>query len=230
MNIILPERFEFRDERNKNNMAYVKDGMLYLNEEVEFKSLMRKMAYAIYGRTCYWCNKQCEAYQITMDHIIPQDLGGPTITNNLRPACPKCNNDKTNLLPEQFELYQKIEDETEKKEFVIECQKLNEGFKYDKQFSLLAEYGVIMFPVKKIRGYKENNTDSNKRCTRKKLKQRSKKVHYEKYGRFQKAIIIDRNYHLLGGYESLVYANRINIKEVPVIILENVEVIDPNEE
>lgn len=230
MNIILPEVFELHDERNNDIVAYVEDGMLYLDVEVEFKSLMKKLTYAIYGETCYWCKKQCKTSQITMDHIIPQDLGGPTITNNLLPACSKCNNDKSNLLPDQFELYQEIEDEEEKREFVRECQKLNEGFKYDKEFSLLDEYDVIMFPIKKIRGYKENNAYSDKKCTRKKLKQRRKRAHYEKYGRFQKAIIIDRNYHLLGGYESLAYASKISLKEVPVIILENVEVIYQDEE
>ena len=32
--------------------------------------------------------------EMTIDHMYPQDFGGPTITNNLLPSCKKCNNDK----------------------------------------------------------------------------------------------------------------------------------------
>ena len=37
-----------------------------------------------------------------MDHLYPQDLGGPTIPNNLAPTCSDCNSEKGNLTEKQY--------------------------------------------------------------------------------------------------------------------------------
>lgn len=224
MIIMLPESFTRYNER-KQKVVYIEENMLYMKaEEIGFKRLMRELTYSIHGKgKCYSCNNEFKSYEVTVDHIIPQDLGGPTITNNLIPLCSKCNNAKTNLLPEQYEIYLKLKG-SKKNEYLRESQAQNEFWKYDKNFSLLDDW-VVQLPIKKIGGYKEGITyTTNSKPSKKASKKQKVKKHYEKYGRFQKAIIVDRKYRLLGGYESLMYAKKINLKEVPVIILENVEV------
>lgn len=226
MNIMLPEKFTRYDKTHTKKVAFIENDILYLKSDVQFKDLMKQLTYVIYGRKiCYCCCKEFPEYQLSIDHIIPQDLGGPTITNNLLPLCRDCNNDKANMLPEQFEMYRTLQEHKEKVHFVKQCQRENEGFKYDKQFTLISEFDVVMFPVKKIRGYEEGIVHSKNQSSKEKKKQRNRQIHYEKYGRFQKAIVIDRKYHLLGGYESLMYAKKKGLKEVQVIILDNVEVI-----
>lgn len=226
MIIMLPKKFTRYDKAHKKIEAFVENGILYLNSNVPFKELMKQLTYVIYGRKiCNCCGESFPEYKLSIDHIIPQDLGGPTITNNLLPLCRECNNEKANLLPEQFERYKELKEHKEKILFVKQCQRENESFKYDKQFTLLSEFTVVMFPVKKIRGYEEGIVHSKSQYSKKKKKQRNRQIHYEKYGRFQKAIVIDRKYRLLGGYEALMYAKEIGLKEVPVIILDNVEVI-----
>lgn len=48
---------------------------------------------------------------------------------------------------------------------------------------------------------------------------------YEKYGHIQKPVIVDRKGFLLDGFITLMYAKNSKIKRLPVIILENVEVV-----
>ena len=52
-----------------------------------------------YGRVCYLCNISIAD---TVDHVIPKSKGGDNSINNLRPACQKCNNEKSNKSLPQF--------------------------------------------------------------------------------------------------------------------------------
>ena len=49
--------------------------------------------------------------------------------------------------------------------------------------------------------------------------------YYEKYQHFQKPIIIDRNGFVLNGFLAVMYAKNTGIKKLPVIQLDNVEII-----
>lgn len=51
------------------------------------------------------------------------------------------------------------------------------------------------------------------------------KEYYKKYGHFQKPLIVDRKNFLLDGFTMLMYAKNHNLSKVPVIVLENVEVV-----
>lgn len=101
MNILLPEHFK-RYDKDGNLEAEVKEDILYIYRNVSFKHLMYDITYKIYGNTCMYCRRQ-KANSI--DHRIPQDFGGPTITNNLYPSCKTCNNNKSNMLEEEYYHY-----------------------------------------------------------------------------------------------------------------------------
>ena len=46
---------------------------------------------------------------------------------------------------------------------------------------------------------------------------------YKKYKRLYRPVIVDRNFKLLDGFNTLVFAQENSITEIPTIILENVE-------
>jgi len=49
-----------------------------------------------FGSTCYICNKDIEAEDLNLDHIIPISKGGPHVWENLRPTHASCNARKGN--------------------------------------------------------------------------------------------------------------------------------------
>ncbi len=235
MNIILPEKFARYIGQEK--VAFIENGILYMKNTYQFKKMMMELAYAIYGKErCCCCGCYISKGKATIDHIIPQDFGGPDITNNMIPYCERCNSRKTNLMPKQHEEYLKLNDQAERQQFIKKCNLENQNLRYDEKFSYLYDdengYWVKQYPINKIKGADEriDYTKGNKKRQRKK----GISDYYGKYHRFQKPLIVDKNMHLLGGYQSLAFAkerNRQEIKNgsiekrintVPVIVLENV--------
>lgn len=237
MNIILPDNFTRYEEQEK--VVFIKNGILYMKNTYKFKTLMKELTYAIYGRNhCFGCGRYIRNGKETIDHIVPQDYGGPDITNNMIPYCKECNFRKDNLMPDQYERYLKIDNQVERDEFIKKCNLENENLRYDKNFSYLYDdengYWVKQCPINKIKG-------ADKRVDYTEGKKKSRKYdgisqYYSKYSKFQKPIIVDRNMNLLGGYQSLTFAKERNRKEnkkrsvekkiemLPVIVLENVQV------
>ncbi len=53
-----------------------------------------------YGSCCCWCGRLFTREQLTIEHLIPQSLGGSDSRENLMLACFKCNNSRSDdLLP-----------------------------------------------------------------------------------------------------------------------------------
>ncbi len=233
MNIILPEQFTRYDERGQKRVVFIEDGILYMRFDVGFKSLMKDLTYAIYGKNiCKCCNQKTKSNMMTVDHIIPQDYGGPDITNNLIPYCKECNERKANLMPEQHSKYLEIEGQKERSQFAKECMAQNEALRYDTKFSHLYseedDIWVRGMRTDKIRGGKEGVKYKSERkdtkTSHKQTKYEKVAKFYSKYKNFQKPIIVDRDKHLLGGFVSFTFAKNNKIAEVPVIQLQNVVV------
>ena len=47
-----------------------------------------------FGGECTYCG--CQGKTLTIDHVTPISRGGTWHISNLAPACPKCNNSKSN--------------------------------------------------------------------------------------------------------------------------------------
>jgi 5-methylcytosine-specific restriction protein A len=56
---------------------------------------------------CYYCGKECNPEELTMDHKIPLARGGVSEKINLVAACKECNNKKKYLLPTEWDEYMK---------------------------------------------------------------------------------------------------------------------------
>ena len=55
--------------------------------------------------TCHYCGKSVAPKDLTLDHVVPVARGGRTTKGNCVPACKECNNQKKNLLPQEWEGY-----------------------------------------------------------------------------------------------------------------------------
>jgi hypothetical protein len=50
---------------------------------------------------CAYCGRPILFLDASMDHVVPQSLGGPATWENLVNACRRCNEKKANRTPEQ---------------------------------------------------------------------------------------------------------------------------------
>lgn len=66
------------------------------------KRALRRWLRDKYRECCAYCGKQV-GDRGTVDHYMPQVMGGTNARENLRWACSPCNNAKGDMLPEDWE-------------------------------------------------------------------------------------------------------------------------------
>ncbi|MDA8387481.1 MAG: HNH endonuclease [Nitrospiraceae bacterium] len=54
---------------------------------------------------CHFCGGKFDPRELTMEHVVPLMRGGRSVRGNIVPACKKCNQEKKNLLPVEWEEY-----------------------------------------------------------------------------------------------------------------------------
>lgn len=64
----------------------------------------RENVYLRDGHCCQYCGGKFRARDLTLDHVVPRALGGPTTWRNVVTACARCNRRKGGRTPEQAEL------------------------------------------------------------------------------------------------------------------------------
>lgn len=65
-------------------------------------AMTREMLYKQYDGRCQLCGKKLTLDNMTLDHIVPLNLGGADRLENIQIACFACNQLKKNILPEDF--------------------------------------------------------------------------------------------------------------------------------
>ena len=60
----------------------------------EAKRLWRRAIKEYFDNTCIYCGETYDATELTIDHVHPKSLGGPSNTKNSVCACFKCNQEK----------------------------------------------------------------------------------------------------------------------------------------
>ena len=210
MKIPLPTEYSYKD------IADVENGILHIHRIQSFTRLMYDLTYALIDvKECYYCSKPLTQEQSTLDHKYPVDLGGPTIPNNLCTSCRNCNSLKSNLTAEEFKYYLFLPKE-ERSTFLKKAK--NNRHLIKKLYSpILPDTWISYENIEKIFSYRSlDNTVVGK--SYKKVER-----NYKKYGHLYRPIIVDKNFKLLDGFNTLVFAKKHSIVEVPTIILENVE-------
>lgn len=54
--------------------------------------------------TCQYCGQTCTHKELTIDHVLPRDLGGITSWENCVACCFECNNKKSNKTPKMAKM------------------------------------------------------------------------------------------------------------------------------
>ena len=218
MNIELPKEFSMEDER-KGQKAYIENGILKLTRQVNFSILMVEISYQLKGKDkCSYCGKEVLEEEITIDHMFPVDFGGPTITNNLAPACKECNSEKGNMTVQQYITFLESKSIGLEKDYQRCLKKYQEGIRKKELYQIPNEW-ITNKEITDIINVIRLTDDYKKK------RYRSLEKYYKEYGIIKKPIIIDKNSFLLDGFLTLMVAKNYNAKSVPVIQLDNVETI-----
>lgn len=219
MIISLPERYPI--EANTVNQVFIENGILNIGRRCRFKSVMYMLTYIMKGNTvCYYCGQTIEEWQMTLDHIYPRDLGGPTIIDNLVPCCKECNSEKNNFTLQQYQEMLKIKQkQNEKKveEFKKEIDEEREKLRKSKKYYLPSEW-VDIVKLKDI-----NLLYIKKFPYRKTKMYREARKFYNKYKMLKSPIVVDRELQILDGFIVYMFAKDKKLERVPIIRLENVE-------
>ena len=217
MIIELPKEFSFKEEKT-GEMAVVEDGILKMTRQTSFRKVMIQITYQMKGRDeCQYCHIKFTKEEMTVDHMFPIDFGGPTISNNLLPACKKCNNKKGNMTYQQYMAFLEAKDAGLGDIYLKALKKYQELLRKEKIYQIQKNW-ITERPINDIFTNINLNEDYHKK------KYRSYEKYYLTYGIIKCPIIIDKNGFLLDGFLRLMLAKNYNIKSVPVIMLENVEV------
>ena len=216
----LPEKFSIGDARQKND-AFIEDGILKIRKDASYRFVIYELTFKLKGgkHICRYCGKIFSDRKMTMDHMYPQDMGGPTITNNLLPSCQKCNSEKSDMTREQYEKYKHLEIVGKNcKEYLKDLRGYKEFIKKWEEFEIPKEWiskRELSTIIAEIR-----LGDCTQNAKYKKVLEC-----YEKYYHIPKPIIVDKNGFLLDGFYSVIFAKNNSITSLPAIELENVEVI-----
>lgn len=217
MIIEIPRGYTF--VKDESIIAFEENGILKIyGRRGKFQDVMYDLTYELKGRDkCYYCGRQIEfPSQITLDHIHPVSLGGPTIPQNLVPSCRKCNGRKENMTPEQFNVYINLKDENQRKLFLQEYWSIKPF--QERWLHVLPEDWIEQTSISDLLVLMDL-TDTN---TRKYAKTRE---YYIRCKQFPKPIIVDCQRFVLDGFTQVLYAKNNKIKNIPAIVLENVAVI-----
>lgn len=208
-----------------SKVAYVENGILFIyNDRFNYEDLMYGLTYALRGRKCVYCQRELTSGNSTLDHRYPRDTGGVSITNNLFPTCKTCNNEKNNMTHQEYSLFMGLKKQ-ECKKYKNDIKGYNNiikrkiGFKLPRRWVSHEKTANINYsfehPCFKS---EEKETILSKKYSR-------IKEFYAEYKRLPRPIVVDCNDNLLDGYTVLFFAIKAGIKVVPVIKLENIELL-----
>lgn len=217
----LPTRIADKDIQLKNG-AYIEGGILKLRNTSSFKGTVYQLTYMIHGgkHQCKYCKKVIDYQKVTLDHIYPQDMGGPTITNNLLPSCSNCNSEKTNMTLSEYKQFKKskMEGKEQERKFKKYLQEKKDKKRKNKKYQIPQKW-LCEIETSKI--FLEVRLEESTKTS----KYKNVEMYYVQNGYFQRPIIIDRNGFLLDGFYTVLFAKLHGIPTLPTIQLENVEFV-----
>ena len=217
MIIEIPRGYTFI--KDESIIAFEDNGILKIyGRSGKFQDVMYDLTYQLKGRNrCYYCGSEVPIpSKMTLDHIYPVSLGGPTIPQNLVPSCRKCNGIKENMTPQQFRAYRNIKDDDQKRKFLQEYWNIR-SFQ-ERWLHILPEEWISQTTISDLLVLMDlSDTETRK--------YKKTKEYYLRCKQFPKPIIVDSQRFVLDGFTQVLYAKNNKITEIPAIVLENVAVI-----
>ncbi len=220
MNIELPEGFAY-EPATKDGYAYVNErNILVLKNNISYSKVMYLITHFLKtDGICPYCGQPLKGRKITMDHILPQDRGGPTIPNNLVPCCSSCNEEKSNMDEWEYEKFKNLSQSKKaiyRKEIEAYIVKMKEERGHEIPSQWLTKMDLKNENIIVTINFREDWYRSNKY-------QKVKRM-YRTYNHLTYPVIIDKHNVLLDGFYTLMFAEKNGINtDVPIIRLDNVE-------
>lgn len=216
MRINLPERYCFNE--NECYASIDSKGVLKIKGNYSFRKLMYDITFKTKEKKCIYCGS---AKNITLDHLYPKSRGGPTIPENLEPACKCCNREKSNLNKREYEFFKTLSAKN-KEMFKLDVEYSDNVMeKWDFNFQGMPEEWFEDKELKKIK-----LVNNRKRKVHKNMKKYSKmKKSYKSKKYFKEFVVLDRNNFLLYGLETYLCAKTLGLRKITVIKIENIELV-----
>ncbi len=101
---IIPPDADLLEIRCPGRVVLVPDQIIFNIDRAFIPRAPQPTRRAIYQRDrgiCAYCGKWIPYSEASMDHILPQSLGGPSAWDNLVNACRRCNMRKADRTPAQ---------------------------------------------------------------------------------------------------------------------------------
>lgn len=103
-NAIIPPDADLLEVRSPSTVMLVPAQIIFSVDKAFIPHTPAPSKGGIYRRdrgVCAYCGRMIPFADASMDHIVPQSLGGPSTWENLVNACRRCNEKKANRTPEQ---------------------------------------------------------------------------------------------------------------------------------
>jgi len=101
---IVPPEAELHELHSPNQVVLVPDQIIFAINRAFIPQLPQPNKRSIYAREngrCAYCNRWISYAAATLDHIVPQSLGGGSTWENLVNCCQRCNQRKGGRTPAQ---------------------------------------------------------------------------------------------------------------------------------
>lgn len=214
MNIALPDRF-FYDAGN-NNIAYVENGILYIEGRVNFDDLMYTITYSLKGyEKCFYCGNDLTHRRRTIDHMYPRFFGGISIPNNMVPCCSSCNSTKSCLTAEQYINLRTIKSKDQKDvvfKFLVEQNQSD----YESGFILPSEW-ITDYTLGPLIDEIDFSAIKRAHAANRRIQE-----FFSKYHRYPCPIVVSSNDWIFKGLHILYHARKNSIASVPAVVMDNV--------
>lgn len=103
-NAIIPPDTDLLEVRSPSQVILVPAEIIFSVNKAFVPHVPMPTKAGVYRRdrgVCAYCERPIPIEDASMDHVIPQSLGGPATWDNLVNACRRCNEKKANRTPEQ---------------------------------------------------------------------------------------------------------------------------------
>lgn len=216
MLINLPEKYCFNE--NECYASIDSKGILKVKGNYSFRNLMYDITFKTKEKKCIYCGSE---KHITLDHLYPKSRGGPTIPNNMEPACKHCNGEKDNMNQKEYEFFKSLSEDDQKR-FKADVKKADNIMeKWDFNFQSMPDEWFEIQKMENIKIPTTRNEKAHKNITKySKIKKTYKSQRY-----FKEFVVLDRNNFLLYGLETYLCAKSLGLKEITVIKIENIEIV-----
>lgn len=103
-NAIIPPDADLFEVRSPSQVLLVPAEIIFSVDKAFVPHAPLPTKAGVYRRdrgVCAYCGRPIPIEDASLDHVVPQSLGGPATWDNLVNACRRCNEKKANRTPEQ---------------------------------------------------------------------------------------------------------------------------------